>query len=101
MQQKNPGDEKTEMSASKPLEERVVELELLVTHLERDLGTLNSVLSEQRKEIDALKRLLSQLDDRVARLTDDENDTPRRCRRKTAALLTLNSRQWTWGLVPL
>jgi uncharacterized coiled-coil protein SlyX len=61
------------MSPSKSVEERVVELELLVTHLERDLGTLNSVLTEQRQEIDALKRLIGRLDDRIARLTDDES----------------------------
>lgn len=63
------------MSTSKPLEERVVELELLVTHLERDLGALNSVLSDQQKEIDRLKRLIGRLDDRVARLTDDEDSS--------------------------
>jgi uncharacterized coiled-coil protein SlyX len=63
------------MSTSKSVEDRVVELELLVTHLERDLGTLNSVLTDQRKEIDVLKRLIGRLDDRVARLTDD--DEPR------------------------
>lgn len=61
------------MSPSKSIEERVVELELLVTHLERDLGTLNSVLAEQRQEIDVLKRLIGRLDDRVARLTDEES----------------------------
>ena len=60
------------MSPSKPIEDRVVELELLVTHLERDLATLNSVLTEQRQEIDALKRLIGRLDDRVARMADDE-----------------------------
>lgn len=60
------------MSTSKPVEERVVELELLVTHLERDLGALNSVLSAQQREIDSLKRLISRLDDRVTRLNDDD-----------------------------
>ena len=63
------------MSTSIPLEERLVELELLVTHLERDLGTLNSVLGDQQKEIDALKRLISRLEDRVTRVSDD--DEPR------------------------
>jgi len=42
-----------------------------VTHLERDLATLNSVLTEQRQEIDVLKRLIGRLDDRISRLTDD------------------------------
>lgn len=63
------------MSTSKPLEDRVVELELLVTHLERDLGTLNAVLSDQQNVIDVLKRSITRLDDHVARLTDD--DEPR------------------------
>jgi len=56
-------------------EDRLVALELLVTHLERDLGTLNAVLLEQRKEIDALQRLISRLDARVTRLA--EEDEPR------------------------
>jgi uncharacterized coiled-coil protein SlyX len=60
------------MSTSRTLEERVVELELLVTHLERDLGTLNSVVGDQQSELDALKRLISRLDDRVSRLADDD-----------------------------
>ena len=62
------------MSTLKPLEERLVELELLVTHLERELGTLNSVLSDQQKELDVLKRLVSRLDSRVSRLSDDEEE---------------------------
>ena len=53
-------------------EDRLVSLELLVTHLERDLGTMNSVVLEQQKEIASLKRLISRLDDRVTRLADDE-----------------------------
>ena len=56
-------------------DDRIVALELLVTHLERDLGTLNAVLLEQRKEIESLKRLISRLDDRVTRLA--EEDEPR------------------------
>jgi uncharacterized coiled-coil protein SlyX len=53
-------------------EDRLVALELLVTHLERDLGTLNSVLLEQRKELEALKRKIDRLDDRVTRLAEEE-----------------------------
>jgi uncharacterized coiled-coil protein SlyX len=53
-------------------EERVVALESLVTHLERELATLNAVLLEQQKEIEALKRLINRLDDRVTHLTDEE-----------------------------
>lgn len=58
---------------SKPLNDRVVELELLVTHLERDLATLNSVLLDQQKQIDSLQQIISRLDDRVARLSDDDD----------------------------
>ncbi len=60
------------MPAPQTLEERLIALELLVTHLERDVGTLNSVLLEQRQEIDLLKRLINRLDDRVTRLAEDE-----------------------------
>jgi SlyX protein len=60
------------MPPLEPREERLVALELLVTHLERDLGTLNSVLLEQQKEIESLKRLINRLDDRVTRLAEDE-----------------------------
>jgi uncharacterized coiled-coil protein SlyX len=57
-------------------EDRLVALELLVTHLERDLGTLNTVLLEQRQEIESLKRMLSRLDDRVTRLAEEEEQNP-------------------------
>jgi uncharacterized coiled-coil protein SlyX len=63
------------MSAIKSVEERLVGLELVVTHVERDLGALNSVVLEQQREIDALKRMLGRLDDRVTRLADE--DEPR------------------------
>jgi len=53
-------------------EDRLVTLELLVTHLERDLGVLNAVLLEQRQEIDSLKGMLSRLDERVTRLATEE-----------------------------
>jgi SlyX protein len=63
------------MSPSASLADRVVELELLVTHLQHDLDTLNGVLLDQRKELDTLGKLVARLDDRVTRLADD--DEPR------------------------
>jgi SlyX protein len=63
------------MTQSAPLADRVVELENLVTHLERDLDTLNEVLLSQQKQLDTLGKLVARLDDRVARLGDD--DEPR------------------------
>jgi uncharacterized coiled-coil protein SlyX len=64
------------MSASQSPEQRLVELELLTTHLERDLATLNSVLLDQQKEIDLLKQVIGRLDERMARFGPAE-DEPR------------------------
>ena len=63
------------MSAATPLEERLIALELLVTHIERHLELLNSALLDQQKELDALKRSASRLDERITQLT--EEDKPR------------------------
>ena len=60
------------MPPSDPGEERLVSLELLVTHLESDLGALNSALLDQQKEIDALKRVISRLESRITGLADEE-----------------------------
>ncbi|HTI49709.1 MAG TPA: SlyX family protein [Planctomycetaceae bacterium] len=60
------------MPESPSLPDRVVELELLVTHLQRDLDTLNGVLLDQQKQLDALGRLVARLDDRVTRLGDED-----------------------------
>jgi uncharacterized coiled-coil protein SlyX len=59
------------MSAPDPREERLVALELLVTHLERDLGALNSALLDQQKQIDSLKRKISRLEERLTQIPDD------------------------------
>jgi SlyX protein len=59
------------MPASDPREERIVALELLVTHLESDLGALNSALLEQQKQIDALKRAINRLESRFRQLSDE------------------------------
>lgn len=63
------------MSETPTLPDRVVELELLVTHLQRDLEALNGALVDQQKQIDALERVIARLDDRVKRL--DDEDEPR------------------------
>jgi uncharacterized coiled-coil protein SlyX len=46
-------------------EARITELELLVTHLQRDVDALNSVVLEQQKQLDGLHRVLTKLDHRV------------------------------------
>ena len=60
------------MPSQQPYEDRLVALELLATHLERDVGTLNSVVLEQRQEIQALQRLIGRLEHRITRLAEEE-----------------------------
>jgi SlyX protein len=60
------------MSETPLLPNRLIELELLVTHLQRDLESLNGALVDQQKQIDSLHRLIAGLNDRVKRLGDDE-----------------------------
>jgi len=59
------------MPAPDPREERLVALELLITHLESDLGALNSALLEQQKQMDALKRAIGRLEGRVTQLSEE------------------------------
>ncbi|MBS0260447.1 MAG: SlyX family protein [Planctomycetes bacterium] len=54
------------------LSDRVVKLEFLVTHLEHEIETLNSVILEQQKLLERLNVSVSRVDDRVARLTLEE-----------------------------
>jgi len=53
-------------------EERLVKLEFLVTHLEHEVATLNSVILDQQKQIEFLNHTASRLDNRIARLTFEE-----------------------------
>ena len=61
-----------EFEMSESPETRLVALELLVTHLERDLGALNSAVLGQQKEIETLRQVISRLEERVARLGEEE-----------------------------
>ena len=54
------------------VEERLVKLEFLVTHLEQELVQMHSVILEQQKQIDSLHRAAVRLDDRVTRMADVE-----------------------------
>ncbi len=49
---------------------RITELELLVTHLQRDLDALNSVVVEQQKQLDRLGKSLDKLDHQVEDMLD-------------------------------
>ena len=47
--------------ATKQLADRVTELEILVTHLQRELAELNQVATDQQRQIDALGRQVTRL----------------------------------------
>jgi uncharacterized coiled-coil protein SlyX len=63
-----------QMPTAKSFEERLVALELLATHLERDFEALNSALLEQQKAIAELSRLLARLEARMTRLLEDDEE---------------------------
>jgi SlyX protein len=53
---------------------RLTELEILVTHLQRELADMHSVLLEQQKQLDQLHRVLARLDNRVVALEEPEDE---------------------------
>lgn len=66
------------MSSSRSLEERVVELETIVMHLERDVEQLNGVIVAQQAEIESLKKLVERLQSRFeTALEEPEARDPR------------------------
>ena len=58
------------MAATEDPHTRIVELEMLVTHLQHDVQTLNGVILDQQKQLDKFREVLSRLDDRVTRMGD-------------------------------
>jgi uncharacterized coiled-coil protein SlyX len=62
------------MSHERPLEERVTQLELLVTHIERTVDSLNAALIGQQKQLDTFGRLLSRLDEQIEGRSEDEEE---------------------------
>lgn len=52
-----------------PLEARVVEMEVLFTHLQRTLGELDQVVLRQQKQIEALERTAKNLGESVGQLS--------------------------------
>ncbi len=59
------------------LEDRLVELEIRYTHLERTLDELGGVVLEQQRIIDGLVKRLAELTGRVGELGDAQtNDRP-------------------------
>lgn len=53
-----------------PSEDRLVALELLVTHLQYDVEQMNVALREQQREIQSLHGLLARLERRVTQLQE-------------------------------
>ena len=46
-------------------DDRLVAVEMALAHLQRDVEQLNSVLLEQRRELDALRRVIERVELRV------------------------------------
>lgn len=53
------------MSQAPSQPDRVVELETLLMHLQRDLAALSEVVIDQQKQLDAQGRRLARLDERL------------------------------------
>lgn len=58
------------LTSMSPTENRVTNLELLLTHLQHDLEQLSQVVFRQQSEIDKLRKELTLLDSRVITLTE-------------------------------
>jgi SlyX protein len=52
-------------------DDRLTNVELLLTHLQRDFEQLSQVVFRQQAEIDALKTEVAKLNTRIVTLTDD------------------------------
>ena len=52
-------------------DDRVINVELLLTHLQHDFEQLSQVVFQQQTEIDALKTEVAKLSTRIVTLTDD------------------------------
>lgn len=52
------------------MQSRIVELESLVAHVQHDFDQINSVVVEQQRQIDELKRLMGRLEGRVEELAE-------------------------------
>lgn len=52
-------------------DDRLTNVELLLTHLQHDLEQLSQVVFRQQAELDALRKELTLLDSRVVTLTED------------------------------
>jgi SlyX protein len=58
------------MSASEPVDARVIELETIVAHLQHTLDQINDVVLRQQSEIDELRQLLGRFESRLAEFAE-------------------------------
>ena len=56
------------MSSSESSDRRLIELELLVTHLQHDLEQMSSVLVGQQSQIETLKQEINRLEEQIGQL---------------------------------
>ena len=62
------------MVSSESLSSRVIELESLVTHLQRDLQQLSDVILGQQTAVESLKRAVQRLENHLDRLPQQPED---------------------------
>lgn len=68
---------KSMSSSPAQLTDRVTELEILTTHLQREIAELNGVILEQQQMLEKLSLVVSRLDHRIIDLeADDEVRDP-------------------------
>lgn len=73
--QSEPTDQQPPSSDPLP-DDRLVAIELLITHLQHDLEQMHSVLLSQQTEIDALKQRIAQFETRMEQMdaTPEQRD---------------------------
>ena len=67
---RNPFLERSDSTAMPTAEDRLTNVELLLTHLQHDFEQLSQVVFRQQAELDALRKELTLLDSRVVTLSD-------------------------------
>lgn len=56
------------MSTPRDFSDRLMQLETLVMHLQRDVEALNAVILDQQKQLDGFRGSVGRLDERLSRL---------------------------------
>ena len=61
---------------SPSLDERIVELEILCTHLQHDFQDLNKVVIDQQSQLDQVQKINEQLQQHIEELENPETRDP-------------------------